>query len=239
MQCKNHYYASFVKRHNRFLATVKLNDNHTLVKAHVPDPGRLKELLYPSAEVIVRKEPLAKNSARKTEYTLIGVRTGNIWVNIESQLANKLFQKDFSTYDYFRNYSIVRTEFSWGTSRFDFLLKAPSGKLALLEVKSVTLVKNNLALFPDAPTSRGSKHLQELMLAKDEGMEGILVFIVKREDAEKVAVNKEPDPKFASTLEKALQHGVKVVAFRYQYVIDNCPKIVFQKEIPFLPSSQV
>ncbi|MHA1873074.1 MAG: DNA/RNA nuclease SfsA, partial [Candidatus Heimdallarchaeaceae archaeon] len=160
-------YARFLDRPNRFLAKIELYSNEKVEYSHVPDPGRLKELLLPGVEVFVRKETRMN---RKTKYSLIGVKAENgTWVNIDSQVSNKLFQSEMSKIKDFQNYKILKSEFSLGNSRIDFLLEnLKDNKQALVEVKSVTLVEENIAFFPDAPTKRGVKHLRELEKAVQE-----------------------------------------------------------------------
>jgi sugar fermentation stimulation protein A len=102
--------ARLIKRPNRFLAYVQLEGTLKEVKAHVPDPGRLIELLYPGAELVVRKE---KQLDRKTVYTIVGVKSGKIWVNIQSILTNKLFEEEYKKIPFFKNYEIIRREYTY------------------------------------------------------------------------------------------------------------------------------
>ncbi|MCK5408682.1 MAG: hypothetical protein KAJ30_00325, partial [Candidatus Heimdallarchaeota archaeon] len=104
--------ARLIKRPNRFLAFVQLEGSLEEVKAHVPDPGRLKELLYSNAEIIVRKEIGVE---RKTPYTVVGAKYGNIWVNIQSNLSNRLFEEESKKIPFFKHYEILRREYTFGS----------------------------------------------------------------------------------------------------------------------------
>ena len=203
-------FARFKSRPNRFLAKVKLEDSGELVLVHVPDPGRLKELLLPDSEVIVRQDA-SKN--RKTQYTLVGIKTGSIWVNIESIFTNEIFRQEYHKLEKLKHLEIIRSEFTLGGSRFDFLMKdTSSGKKELIEVKAVTLVENQIALFPDAPTKRGARHVKELREALDKGWNAHIVFIIKRKNATSFRPNEKMDPRFTQELRLAIQKGVKVTA---------------------------
>ncbi|MHA2073910.1 MAG: DNA/RNA nuclease SfsA [Candidatus Hodarchaeales archaeon] len=231
------YFAKFKDRPNRFVAKVVLNTSGNTEKieiVHVPDPGRLIELLTPDADVILRK---SSNPKRKTKYSLIGVKTSDIWVNIDSILTNRLFREDFKTLKFFQDYEILKPEFRFRNSRFDFLMwnKITSQK-TLVEVKSATLVKNGLALFPDAPTLRGTKHVKDLISAIDEGYQSAIVFISKRSDANCFSANKEIDPKFTIALGKALRKGVQIIAVNCKYDPVEKKELKIFKEIPITHS---
>ncbi|MHA1814426.1 MAG: DNA/RNA nuclease SfsA [Candidatus Heimdallarchaeaceae archaeon] len=224
--------ARLIKRPNRFLAYVKLEGSQEEVKAHVPDPGRLKKLLYPNAELVVRKE---KQGDRKTSYTVTGVKFEDIWVNIQSILSNKLFEEEYKKIPFFKHYEIIRREYTFGGSRFDFLMKnTKTSEEALVEVKSSTLVKNGRALFPDAPTTRGTKHMKELTKALGQGFISIIIFIIKREDASSLSPNESIDPKFSKELRIAINKGVKVLAVNCTYDPIVRLELIIEKELPVL-----
>ncbi len=218
MKCDGiYFFGKFKERPNRFLAKVELESfkrSEILVEAHVPDPGRLKELLLLNAQVILRK---SSNHTRKTQYSLVGVKTGKIWVNIDSLLTNRLFKEEYLNIPPFHPYRIIQSEFTYGRSRFDFLLSnVDTHQKALVEVKSVTLVKKGLALFPDAPTIRGTKHVSDLIRATKE-YQSFLVFIVKRSDASIFKPNEEIDPTFSQTLKASMKKGVQICAVKCIY----------------------
>ncbi|MFX1250780.1 MAG: DNA/RNA nuclease SfsA [Promethearchaeota archaeon] len=222
--------ARFIERPNRFLAKVQLDSLENVVEAHVPDPGRLKELLIPRAEVIVQEH---SNPARKTKFSLVGVKTGNIWVNINSILTNRLFQEEYQIIPMFKNYQILRSEYSIGTSRFDFLMQdLETRQEALVEAKSVTLVENGTALFPDAPTLRGTKHVTELRELLTKGYQAYVVFVIKRSDAIRFSPHRKMDPKFADALSKAATSGVKICAVKCDYEPINKKELTIREEVP-------
>lgn len=210
--------AKFKDRPNRFLAKVELmstNPPNKIIEAHVPDPGRLKELFLPEALVILRR---SYKRGRKTQYSLIAVKIGDIWVNIDSQLTNRLFKEEFTNIPRFQRYEIIQSEYTFGNSRLDFLMRdTDNDQKALIEVKSVTLVKKGVALFPDAPTKRGVKHVKELIKAIKKGYQSFIVFIIKRNDAFSFKPNVEIDPEFSNTLVSSLQYGVQVCAVKCHY----------------------
>ncbi len=228
--------ASFQTRPNRFLANVKLENSQELVLVHLPDPGRLKELLLPDSEVIVRQDE-SKN--RKTQYTLVGVKTGSIWVNIESIFTNEIFRQEYHKLEKLNNLEIIRPEFTLGGSRFDFLMKDKvSSKKELVEIKGVTLVDNQIALFPDAPTKRGARHVKELGEALDKGWNAHVVFIIKRKDATSFRPNEKMNPRFTQELRLAIHKGVKVTAAICDYDPLKKREINIIGEVPVKTNSE-
>lgn len=199
----------FRRRPNRFLAEVEMEGES--LQAHVPDPGRLEELLLPGCAVRLRK---VGGRSRKTGWDLIGVESPGGWVNIDSRLPNLLFADSVSRglLLEFSSYSRIRSEYPFGNSILDFRLDGERGS-CLVEVKGCTLVRNGLALFPDAPTERGARHLQELRRALTDGFRSCLVVIVKRADAEAFAPCPEIDPRFAEALREAVASGVEVIPY--------------------------
>lgn len=232
---KKAHVAKFMERPNRFLAKVILNKKENEEKiflAHVPDPGRLKELLVPGAKVIIRE---SLNQNRKTKFSLVGVKYGDIWVNIDSILTNRLFKEEFQKILIFQGYKIIKTEYTFGESRFDFLLyNKETHKQALVEIKSVTLVQNGQALFPDAPTLRGTRHVKELMKAIEKNYQSFIVFIVKRSDAHSFSPNREIDNKFTLTLRMARKQGVKISAVKCNYDPIDKNELKIVTEIPII-----
>ncbi len=225
--------AIFLRRPNRFLAHVFLENSRKEVVVHVPDPGRLIELLKPKTVVLVRQD---EGKSRKTKYTLVAIKKEKIWVNIESIFTNKIFEKEFKKIPSFNDYEIIRSEYTFGNSRFDFLMRnVQTGKKALVEVKGVTLVENQLALFPDAPTKRGVKHVRELQEAVSKRWEAFIVFIIKREDATRFSPNKIIDPQFTEQLISAYNTGVKVVVVNCDYDPIRKREIKIKKEVQFIP----
>ncbi|MFX0093045.1 MAG: DNA/RNA nuclease SfsA [Candidatus Hodarchaeota archaeon] len=227
-----YHLARFIERPNRFLAQVCLESSKNIVKAHVPDPGRLKELLLPKTLVVLQEH---SNPARKTRFSLVGIKTGDIWVNIDSMFTNRLFEKEYQNILIFQQYQMVRSEYKVGNSRFDFLMH--DGELnqeTLVEVKSVTLVENGTALFPDAPTTRGTKHVTELMELVSNGYQAFVVFIIKRSDATRFSPHKERDPRFARALSKAIMNGVQVCVVKCNYDPIQLKELRITEEVPIV-----
>ncbi|MBD3185031.1 DNA/RNA nuclease SfsA [Candidatus Poribacteria bacterium] len=196
----------FIERPNRFMSIVEMEGK--TVEAHLPNPGRIKEILYPGVDVILRKE---NGSKRKTGYTLVMVYKNDMLISLNTTLPNKLTEEALKAgkLECFKDYKLIRREVQYKNSRFDFLLEKEN-KFCFLEVKSVSLVKDRKAMFPDAPTIRGTRHLHHLMEAMDEGYEAAVLFVIQRDDADSFSPHHETDPVFAKTLREAYEYGVKV-----------------------------
>ncbi len=201
--------AIFIERPNRFLAAVEMDG--VRVEAHVPDPGRLAELLVPGARVRLRP---AAAGGRRTAWDMIGVRCPQGWVNIDSRLPNLLFAEAVreGRLAEFPSPCEPQPEYPFGSSRLDFLLRC-GGPPCLVEVKGCTLVTDGIALFPDAPTVRGSRHLEELAISLEKGYRACVVMVVKHPGGRVFKPNRETDPLFASTLRRAAAAGVEVLAY--------------------------
>ncbi len=200
--------AVFLERPNRFGAWVELRGRREYV--HVPDPGRLKELLFPGANVWLRP---GRTSSRRTAFSLVMTRDQGVWVSLDTGAPNRVVRGALERGELpeFAGYTTVRPEFSYGRSRLDFLLTGARGR-CLLEVKSVTLVVDGCGLFPDAVSARASRHLRELMGAVAEGYRAAALFLVQRPDAQCVAPNEATDPQFAQSLRQAAAGGVELLA---------------------------
>ena len=204
----------FQKRPNRFLALVKVEDR--ILPSFLPNPGRMHELLTPGTEVILR-EVLKEN--RKTDYDLIGVFYNGQVVSVDSRVPNKLVLEALKNGDIeeLSEYNIIKPEYGYGHTRFDFFL-ANEHESCLLEVKSCTLVKDGVALFPDAETERGRRHVRDLVKAKKEGYTACVLFVVQRTDARVFAPNDETDPEFGKVLRDATVKGVDIYAYYSEFV---------------------
>jgi len=221
MKIKNIFGGIFVERPNRFLVHFKINSNDNNIEmAHLRDPGRLKELLTPNVKLLLRK---ASNPNRKTGYDVIAVHHDNQWILINSgfhsDLASELIESGMI--GELNSYSIQRREFNYGNSRIDFLLTSHTSKHMLLEVKGCTLVEDGLAKFPDAPTLRGKKHLDELSGSTKNGYEAAVIFLIIRDDAEEFTPNTLMDPDFAASLKIAHENGVRIIAYSFQNIYKN------------------
>jgi sugar fermentation stimulation protein A len=199
----------FVERPNRFLSVVMVGGREEY--AHLPNPGRLQELLFPGVTVVLRKE---SGLNRKTRYTLVTVYKDGLLVSLNTFLPNRLAAEAIQNgeLEEFREYRLVRREAQYKNSRFDLLL-SKNGGLCFVEVKSVSLVKGRTAMFPDAPTVRGTRHVRHLMEAMDEGYETAVLFLVQRHDADRFTSNDDMDPEFGSALRQAQSYGVKLYAY--------------------------
>ena len=201
----------FIKRLNRFAALVDVERREYL--AHVPNSGRMGELLVPGYRVLLVPAPQGAN--RKTSFDLALVDTGSALSSADARLPNKLFAEALTRkrMAQFADYPVARGEQVFGESRLDFLLEGPPGK-CYVETKSVTLIENGVGLFPDAPTVRGVKHLRSLMAARAAGHEAAVVFVIQRADVEAFAPHDLADPLLGATLREARDAGVAVWAYR-------------------------
>ena len=203
----------FLTRDNRFRVTVDVAGQH--VWAHLANSGRLRELLVPGCRTVLIKRP---GAARKTGYDLSLVQSEGRWVSVDARLPNDLVAEAL-TYRRLHplvGYPTVNREVSFGHSRFDFQLNAAGRPPCLLEVKSITLVVDGLACFPDAVTLRGRRHLNELAEATKAGYRAVVVFVVQRDDAAGVRPHDESDPGFGQALRYSAQLGVEVYAYACQ-----------------------
>lgn len=220
MIIKNVFTGTFKERPNRF--TVKFKTGHTSELAHLRDPGRLKELLIPDAQLLLRPAQNAAN--RKTNFDILAVLYEDRWVLINSgfhsDIAADLIES--SLLMEFKDYSVEKREYTYGNSRLDFLCSNNIiDEKLLLEVKGCTLVEDGLAKFPDAPTIRGKKHVDELIKAKMEGFNSVILFLILRDDALQFSPNWEMDPEFSETLKKAHEKGVKIIAYSFEITLKN------------------
>ncbi len=199
----------FLERPNRYLAHVKIGDQ--TVSAHVPDPGRLPGLMIPERRVRLIHNP---GPQRKTDYTLVLVRHGSLWVSVYPVFANALVKEALQqgTLSCFEGYDGFSAEVKQGASRFDFKLETPQGP-SFVEVKSVSLVEDTLGKFPDAPTERGRKHLQELIALRKKGQGAAVLFVSQRSDTRAVTSNDAIDPEFGKLLRTAARAGVELHAY--------------------------
>jgi sugar fermentation stimulation protein A len=198
-----------ITRRNRFVAEVDVvGATHV---AHVPNTGRMRELFVAGARVLLRPAP--PDSGRRTAYDLLLIEYRGRWVGVDSRMPPHLVVDAWRAglLDAFSAYESVRREVCYGESRLDLLFDGPPG-LLYVEAKSVNLVENGTAWFPDAPTTRGARHLRELQAAVHEGYRAAVVFVVQRDDVERLMPYDEADPAFAEALRVAIAHGVEAYA---------------------------
>lgn len=198
--------AKFIRRPNRFIAHIEIDGKEEI--CHVKNTGRCRELLTENAAVFVQEFDSPK---RKTKFDLISVYKGKKLINMDSQVPNKVFHEWLKQNTFFNNITKIKPEHKYNNSRFDFYVEADSRKI-LLEVKGVTLEENGEVLFPDAPTERGVKHLNELIESIDDGYDAYVVFIIQMSDVNYFTPNIKMHKEFAETLKKAEKSGVKIIA---------------------------
>ena len=204
--------AEFVSRPNRFIAEVLVNGIPERV--HVKNTGRCRELLIPGSTVYLA---CPENPERKTKYDLIAVqkkRSGKtpLLINMDSQIPNSAVEEWLPRSGLFSPSAVIRREVKYGNSRFDFQIMDGPRK-CFLEVKGVTLEHDGCAMFPDAPTERGVKHLEELINASGNGWETFVLFVIQMKEIQIFRPNDQTDPAFGNALRRAAAHGVKILAF--------------------------
>ena len=200
-----------LRRYQRFLADVELDDGRR-VTAHTPNTGSMRQCAVPGHRVLLSA---SVNPARKLPFTWELVEIEGSWVDVNTQRANRVVEEAL------RNGAIagfadgvVRAEFPWGSSRFDFLVER-GGERTLLEVKNVTLCcAPGVACFPDAVTERGQKHLRELLRAKGEGWRAAVLFLVQRGAAESFTPADDIDPAYGRLLRETVAGGVEALAWQ-------------------------
>ncbi len=218
----------FIKRYKRFFVDVKM-DNNT-VTAHCPNTGSMMGLLKKGNKVWLSK---SNNPKRKLKYTLQIFEDENSKVGINTHLTNKIVFDALKKglIKNFTNINNIKQEVKFGQNkRFDFLLTEKTKK-TFIEVKNVTLSReNNIAEFPDAVTSRGLKHVKELLKAKQKGFEIYLLFVIQRNDCSKFQLAKDIDPKYCELLIKAVKKNLKILCYDCKF---SAKGIKLNREIKF------
>jgi len=215
----------FLMRPNRFIAKVLVDGKEETV--HVKNTGRCRELLTENAEVFLS---LSSNPARKTKYDLVAVKKGSKLINMDSQIPNDVAEEWLKKGNLFSADAVIRREVTRGKSRFDFYIEDGERKI-FLEVKGVTLENDGIAMFPDAPTERGVKHINELVSLKNQGYEAFVLFVIQMEEVTGFKPNDITHKAFGDALREAEKAGVTIV-------VVNCrvteTSIDILDEIPFL-----
>ena len=208
MQYESIFPARFLARPNRFTALCRLEDGTDIV-CHVRNTGRCAELLLPGAPVWLQR--FGADAKRKTKFDLIAVQKGALLLNIDSQAPNAAAREFLASGGLGWIPSVLRPEYTWGDSRFDFYLEH-GGRRCLAEVKGVTLEENGYARFPDAPTERGVKHLEELIACRAEGYETAVCFVLQMSGMREFAPNDDTHPAFGAALRRAAAADVQILA---------------------------
>lgn len=221
---------TFIERPNRFIAICQVAGKE--IVTHVKNTGRCKELLIPGVTVYLNYVP---SNTRKTDYDLISVLKENRLINIDSQVPNEIVEESLLTgkIQLPGVKGIIQTlkrEVVYQNSKFDFYFETDKSEKGFIEVKGMTLEKNNQVSFPDAPTLRGLKHVNELIHAVKVGFYGCVCFIVQMEGVESATINRKMQPALQEAMENALKTGVNTIAYTCQVT----PKtITINKSIPF------
>ena len=207
MKYKNVVEGRFLERPNRFIAKVEIGDSTERV--HVKNTGRCRELLLPGAGVFLEKSHSPK---RSTAYDLVAVRKGDRIINMDSQAPNRAVGEWLREGTLFPGTKLVQPEKTYGNSRFDFYIETEDDRI-FLEVKGVTLEEEGVVRFPDAPSDRAVKHVQELMQARRAGYRAVVLFVVQMEGVRFFTPNRDTHPEFADALCRAAEEGVEVFAY--------------------------
>ena len=198
----------FLLRRNRFVAEVEIDGE--VVDCHVKNTGRCRELFLSGVMVVLQE---SDNPNRKTRYDLIAVYKNGQLINVDSQVTNTVVEEWVKESGYFQSLKLVKREVTYGKSRFDLYVEYGEDKRAFIEVKGVTLEENGVARFPDAPTLRGVKHVEELITCMQDGYEAYLFFVVQMKCIKRVEPNWKTHPEFGYALQKAADAGVHLLAY--------------------------
>lgn len=230
MKYENMCKGNFIARPNRFIAEVEIDGQ--LVRAHVKNTGRCRELLLPGAEVWL-EDFEGRMGSRKLRYSLIGVRKGDLLINMDSQAPNKVCEEALLSgalqLPGMGPLAAVRREKAYGGSRFDFYIEDQDGQSGWLEVKGVTLEEGGTARFPDAPTERGIKHVKELAAAVSQGYRAYVLFVIQMKGVRRFEPNDRTHQAFGDALREASKKGVCVMAWDCRVWTDS---LALDQEIP-------
>jgi len=224
MKYENIKEAKFIRRPNRFIAYVEIDGQEE--KVHVKNTGRCKEILVKGAKVLLEE---SDNTERKTRYSLVAVYKGDMLVNMDSQIPNSAAFEAITEgrIEEIGMPDFVKREVTYSKSRFDLYYEKDSKK-GFIEVKGVTLERDGVVLFPDAPTQRGTRHIRELIKAKEEGYEASVLFVIQMKGMNYFTPNDETDPDFAQALKDAHNAGVNILAYECDVKKDE---MIIEKKI--------
>ena len=212
MEYKNIVKGKFISRPSRFIAEVKINGETAL--CHVRNTGRCKELLITGADVYM-EDFAGRMGNRRLRYSLIAVIKGNMLINMDSQAPNKVvaeaFQSGVIRLPEMSELRVIKAEKAYGSSRLDFYVENTCGRKGFIEVKGVTLEENGIAMFPDAPTERGVRHIEELCRAVSEGFCAYIVFVIQMKGVSLFTPNYRTHAAFGEALKKASACGVHIL----------------------------
>lgn len=215
MKYRNIVQAEFIDRVNRFVAHVKIGGRQETV--HVKNTGRCRELLQKGAKVYLEK---SDNPNRSTAFDLVAVEKGERLINMDSQAPNKVVEEWLYTKELFPDLILVRPETKYGNSRFDFYVETESEKI-FIEVKGVTLENESVVSFPDAPSQRAVKHVEELIKAKQDGFRVFVIFVIQMKNVSYFTPNAATHEAFAKALKEAARAGVEILAYDCEVTADS------------------
>jgi sugar fermentation stimulation protein A len=220
-------HGTLIKRYMRFLADVKLDSGET-VTAHCTNSGSMKSCLEKGAEVYLSP---VDDPNRKTKFTWEMIKINGDWVGINTSNPNKLAFEAVKAgqIEKLKGYTEVQAEVKFDDSRFDLMAKNDT-ETCFIEVKNVTYKGGNYALFPDAVTSRGKKHLETLVKVKEQGMRAVMLYVIQRIDVEIFAPAKQIDPEYSKALKIAYDKGVEIIPLQVKVTPEN---IELVKVVPF------
>lgn len=215
MKYTNMLEARFLARPNRFIAHIEVDGKEEV--CHVKNTGRCKELLIPGCTIYVQHHD---NENRKTKYSLIAVKKGDLLINMDSQAPNKVVQEWLKEKQPFGDMTLLKPEYTHGDSRFDFYLETENKKM-FIEVKGVTLEEGGVVKFPDAPTERGVKHVRELAALIEDGYKCAVIFVVQMSGMKYFTPNWQTHAEFGEALSKAKAAGVQIYAYECDVAVDS------------------
>lgn len=208
MKYENVVKGRFINRPNRFIAHVEINNK--IEVCHVKNTGRCKELLIPEKSIVYLQH--SDNPNRKTQYSLITVEKGDRLINMDSQVTNKVVYEFIKSGRMFEGASLIKPEKTYKNSRFDLYVELGNRKI-FIEVKGVTLEEQGVVRFPDAPSERAVKHVNELCQCLKEGYEAYIIFVIQMKNVLYFEPNEKTQKEFAQVLKKAKKRGVNILAF--------------------------
>lgn len=204
----------FIERPNRFIAMAEIDGE--VQKAHVKNTGRCRELLVPGAQIYL-EDFVGRMGSRKMRYSLTGVKKGNQLVNIDSQAPNAVVREALVSGKLqlpdMGKLTTVKGEYKYGSSRLDFYIEDDQSRKGLIEVKGVTLEIDGIAKFPDAPTERGVRHVEELMGAIQDGYAVYVIFVIQMKSVTAMEPNDATHQAFGDALRRAASQGVHILAY--------------------------
>jgi len=224
MRYKNIVEGIFIKRINRFVAHVLISGQETIV--HVKNTGRCKELFIEGRKVYLQE---SDNPNRKTKFSLIAIYKEGKLINIDSQVPNQVVYEAIESGQIkgFEKLTYLKREKTYGNSRFDMYYETESAR-GFIEVKGVTLEIDGLSKFPDAPTTRGTKHVRELILGQNEGYKNYIILLIQLEEVRSWQPNDVTDPNFAKAIKEAYEAGVEIRCYNSIITEDS---IIIKEEL--------